>query len=167
MVSELEQSFQQASKDVRNINQTPSQETLLNLYSLYKQSIEGDATGKTPYLKGPVAVAKHGAWTELKGTSKEDAMKSYINLVRELECVDVPAAFDDKHTLAKELLKKPINQEEYDEIKELFYKFVSKSTDEKNHNCKNRIVHLNSRKTQSLLPHKCNNLYKRVLKYWQ
>ena len=63
MVSELEQNFQQASEDVRNINQTPSQETLLILYSLYKQSIKGDATGKTPYLKGPVAVAKHSVAT--------------------------------------------------------------------------------------------------------
>ena len=90
MVSELEQSFQQASEDVRNINQTPSQETLLKLYSLYKQSIEGDATGKTPYLKGPVAIAKHGAWAELKGTSKEDAMKSYVDLVRELQGAEPP-----------------------------------------------------------------------------
>ena len=122
MVSELEQNFQQASEDVRNINQTPSQETLLKLYSLYKQSIEGDAAGKTPYLKGPVAVAKHGAWAELKGTSKEDAMQSYVNLVRELQGSDAPASFDDKHALAKELLKKPINQEEYDEIKELWKK---------------------------------------------
>ena len=122
MVSELEQNFQQASEDVRNINQTPSQETLLKLYSLYKQSIEGDAAGKTPYLKGPVAVAKHGAWAELKGTSKEDAMQSYVNLVRELQDTDTPASFDDKHALAKELLKKPINQEEYDEIKELWKK---------------------------------------------
>ena len=122
MVLELEQNFQKAVEDVRSINRTPSQETLLILYSLYKQSIKGDATGKTPYLKGPVAVAKHGAWAALKGTLEEDAMQSYVNLVRDLQSADVPASFDDKHALAKELLQKTISQEEYDEIKELWKK---------------------------------------------
>jgi diazepam-binding inhibitor (GABA receptor modulating acyl-CoA-binding protein) len=62
-----------------------SNENLLKLYSLYKQAIEGDVNMDKPTNMFDMAGnAKYNAWEKLKGFSKEDAMKAYINLVREL-----------------------------------------------------------------------------------
>ncbi len=64
----------------------PDNETLLQLYSLYKQGTVGDNNGEAP--SNPfdfVAKAKHMAWEELKGTSKEAAMQQYIDLVNKLK----------------------------------------------------------------------------------
>jgi diazepam-binding inhibitor (GABA receptor modulator, acyl-CoA-binding protein) len=62
-----------------------SNENLLKLYSLYKQATEGDVNIEKPNnpfdLKGN---AKYHAWAELQGTSKEDAMARYIDLVNQL-----------------------------------------------------------------------------------
>jgi len=62
-----------------------SNENLLQLYSLYKQATEGDVNIEKPTnmfdFKG---VAKYNSWEALKGTSKEEAMKKYIDLVKSL-----------------------------------------------------------------------------------
>jgi acyl-CoA-binding protein len=62
-----------------------SNENLLKLYSLYKQATEGDVNIEKPTnmfdFKG---IAKYNSWEELKGMSKDDAMKSYIDLVKSL-----------------------------------------------------------------------------------
>ena len=62
-----------------------SNENLLKLYSLFKQATEGDVNIEKPSnmfdFKG---IAKYNAWEELKGLSKEDAMKKYIETVKSL-----------------------------------------------------------------------------------
>ncbi|MBV8251087.1 MAG: acyl-CoA-binding protein [Chitinophaga sp.] len=83
---ELTQEFEQAVATSKTLPEKPSNEILLQLYSLYKQATEGDATGDGP--SNPfdfVAKAKHNAWEEQKGKSKEDAMKEYVALVQRLK----------------------------------------------------------------------------------
>ncbi|MFQ3575193.1 MAG: acyl-CoA-binding protein [Cytophagales bacterium] len=62
-----------------------SNENLLKLYSLFKQATEGDAEdGKLFNPFDFVNKAKHEAWFSLKGMTKEDAEKNYIQLVNQL-----------------------------------------------------------------------------------
>ena len=78
--------FEQAVLESKNIAERPSNETLLALYSLYKQATEGDCNAEPP--SNPfdfVAKAKQNAWIELKGTTKENAMQQYINLIEKLK----------------------------------------------------------------------------------
>ncbi len=83
---ELTQEFEQAVANSKTLSEKPSNEILLQLYSLFKQATEGDVSGEGP--SNPfdfVAKAKHNAWEELKGKSKEDAMKEYVALVQRLK----------------------------------------------------------------------------------
>ena len=54
------------------------------LYALYKQTTEGDVSGERPGGFDFKAIAKYDAWAEIKGKSKEDAMKEYVSLVDRL-----------------------------------------------------------------------------------
>jgi acyl-CoA-binding protein len=83
---ELKAQFEQAVADSKSLSEKPSNETLLLLYSLYKQATEGDASGDGP--SNPfdfVAKAKHNAWVEQKGKSADEAMNAYIDLVTKLK----------------------------------------------------------------------------------
>ncbi len=82
---ELTQQFEQAVADSKNLSERPSNETLLQLYSLYKQATEGDVNGDAPNMFDFVAKAKYEAWSSLQGKSKEDARREYIELVRKLK----------------------------------------------------------------------------------
>ena len=77
--------FDQAVTDSKLFPNKPSNETLLNLYSLYKQATEGDVNGETPNMFDFVAKAKYEAWSSLKGKPKETAMQEYIDLVQKLK----------------------------------------------------------------------------------
>ena len=82
---ELKEQFDKAAADSKTLSAKPSNETLLHLYSLYKQSTEGDVNGEPP--SNPfdfVSKAKYDAWAALKGTSSVAAMKDYIGLVEKL-----------------------------------------------------------------------------------
>ncbi len=82
----ITEQFQDAVAKSKTLTEKPDNETLLQLYALYKQSTEGDATGDGPTnMFDFVAKAKHNAWAELKGEGKEDAMKKYVNLVTKLK----------------------------------------------------------------------------------
>ena len=83
---ELKEQFLQAAEDSKSLSEKPSNDTLLNLYSLYKQANEGDVNTDPP--SNPfdfVAKAKFEAWAGLKGKSKEEAMKEYVALVEKLK----------------------------------------------------------------------------------
>lgn len=82
---DLHQLFEQAVADSKNLSERPSNETLLQLYSLYKQATEGDVNAPAPNPFDFVAKAKYEAWVNLKGKSKEDAMKEYVNLMEKLQ----------------------------------------------------------------------------------
>jgi acyl-CoA-binding protein len=81
---DLQQQFEQAVADSKSLTERPSNETLLQLYSLYKQATEGDVNGDAPNMFDFVAKAKYEAWSSLKGKSQGDAMTDYINLVKKL-----------------------------------------------------------------------------------
>jgi acyl-CoA-binding protein len=78
------QAFEQAAKDIQALSERPDNETLLRLYALYKQGSEGDASGNKPGFFDLVGTAKYEAWAKLKGTSREEAQKKYIDLVKKL-----------------------------------------------------------------------------------
>ena len=78
--------FQQAVLESKALTERPSNETLLKLYSLYKQATEGDNTTEAPTnMFDFVAKAKHSAWDALKGVTKESAMQQYIDIVNNLK----------------------------------------------------------------------------------
>lgn len=82
----LQEQFEQAAADSKNLPDRPSNDTLLLLYSLYKQSTEGDVNTEPP--SNPfdfVAKAKYQAWEALKGKTKEEAMNEYVGLVTKLK----------------------------------------------------------------------------------
>ena len=82
---ELKETFEQAVADSKTIPSRPDNETLLRLYSLYKQATEGDINTEPPGMFDFVAKAKYDAWTKLKGLTAEDAMQQYIAVVKELK----------------------------------------------------------------------------------
>ena len=82
----LKENFDQAVKQSKELPSKPDNETLLKLYSLYKQATEGDAkedTGINPF--DFVAKAKYEAWKNRKGMSSDDAMNEYISTIRQLQ----------------------------------------------------------------------------------
>ena len=83
-MSLLEQ-FNQAQADSKNLPERPDNMTLLKNYALYKQGSSGDAQGERPGMTDFVARAKFDAWEALKGTSQDQAMQQYIDLVEELK----------------------------------------------------------------------------------
>ncbi|WP_300597304.1 acyl-CoA-binding protein [Niabella sp.] len=83
---DLIQQFEAAVADSKTLTEKPSNEILLQLYSLYKQATEGDIHTEAP--SNPfdfVAKAKYNAWEEQKGKSKETAMQEYIAAVSKLK----------------------------------------------------------------------------------
>jgi diazepam-binding inhibitor (GABA receptor modulating acyl-CoA-binding protein) len=83
---DLQTQFTQAVADSKTISEKPDNDTLLKLYSLYKQATEGDNTNDGPANAFDfVAKFKHEAWAKLKGLSKEEAMQQYVALVNSLK----------------------------------------------------------------------------------
>jgi diazepam-binding inhibitor (GABA receptor modulator, acyl-CoA-binding protein) len=80
----LPEDFADAQKRVKTLSSAPSNETLLELYAFYKQGTEGDVKGSRPGMMDFKGRAKYDAWAAKKGTSKDDAMKSYVALVAKL-----------------------------------------------------------------------------------
>lgn len=81
----LEDDFQSAQIRVKQLTRTPPPNQLLELYSLYKQATAGDVSGPKPGMLDFKGKAKYEAWAGRKGTSKEAAMKRYVELVQALE----------------------------------------------------------------------------------
>ncbi|GAB3661450.1 acyl-CoA-binding protein [Hymenobacter agri] len=76
--------FEAASQRAQQLPSKPSNTVLLQLYALYKQATDGDATGDRPGGFDFKAIAKYDAWNGLRGTSKEAARQQYVELVNEL-----------------------------------------------------------------------------------
>ena len=81
---ELKAAFDKAMAESKNLSERPDNATLLQIYALYKQASTGDNTEKKPGFSDMVARAKWDAWAKLKGTSADDAMQQYIDLIAEL-----------------------------------------------------------------------------------
>ena len=85
-MADLRTQFEAAAKDALQLPSRPDNQTMLQLYSLYKQATVGDVTGSRPGLLKLVERAKYDAWAALRGTSKDSAMQSYVDLVARSEC---------------------------------------------------------------------------------
>ncbi len=82
---ELKQQFDQAVNNSKLLSEKPGNDVLLKLYALYKQSTEGDASEAPANTFDFVAKFKYEAWAGIKGTTREDAMKQYVDLVEKLK----------------------------------------------------------------------------------
>ncbi len=81
----LQEKFEDAVKRSKSLTKRPSNDTLLKIYSLYKQGTKGDASGKRPGIFDMVGRAKYDAWAKLKGTSTDQAQEKYIALIDGLQ----------------------------------------------------------------------------------
>ena len=84
-MSDLQAAFDAAVTASKMLDERPDNQTLLRIYSLFKQATEGDASGKHPGFTDLVGRAKYDAWAGLQGTSAEAAMQAYIDLVGKLK----------------------------------------------------------------------------------
>lgn len=84
-MSDLHAQFAAAAAEAQKLPRRPENDTLLELYALYKQATSGDAAGSRPGFTDFVGRAKYDAWARLQGTSKESAMQRYIALVERLK----------------------------------------------------------------------------------
>lgn len=83
---DIQAQFQQAVADSKGLKEKPSNETLLQLYALYKQGTEGDMQEGAPANPFDfVARAKQEAWSSFKGLTQAEAMQQYIQLVEKLK----------------------------------------------------------------------------------
>jgi acyl-CoA-binding protein len=80
----LADDFSSAQERVKTLKTRPSNDTLLELYSLFKQATEGDVQGKRPGMLDLKGRAKYDAWAGRKGLGKEAAMQQYVALVERL-----------------------------------------------------------------------------------
>jgi len=74
--------FDKAVKDSKALDQSKlSNDQKLAIYSHYKQTTVGDCNIDRPGMLDVKGKAKWDAWNGLKGTTRDDAQKKYIELV--------------------------------------------------------------------------------------
>jgi diazepam-binding inhibitor (GABA receptor modulating acyl-CoA-binding protein) len=84
-MSTLNEQFEQAVGDSKNLPERPDNMTMLKIYALYKQASVGDADGTRPGFTDMVGRAKWDAWNALKGQSQDEAKQAYVDLVEDLK----------------------------------------------------------------------------------
>ena len=83
-MTEINSLFEQAAVAAKSLPERPDNDTLLQMYALYKQGSSGDVSGDKPGFFDFVATAKYEAWEKLSGLSPEDAQNQYVELVKKL-----------------------------------------------------------------------------------
>jgi diazepam-binding inhibitor (GABA receptor modulator, acyl-CoA-binding protein) len=81
----LKAKFEQAVADSKSLPTRPDNQTLLQIYALYKQATAGDVHGDRPGFMDMVGRAKWDAWKAVEGASAKEAMQSYVNLIESLK----------------------------------------------------------------------------------
>jgi diazepam-binding inhibitor (GABA receptor modulator, acyl-CoA-binding protein) len=82
----IKEQFEKAITDSKSLSEKPGNEILLQLYSLYKQSTDGDVSGEAPTNPFDfVNKAKYDAWAALKGKTSDESMQQYVDLVNKLK----------------------------------------------------------------------------------
>lgn len=87
-MGDLQQRFEAAQSAAKCLREKPDNETLLELYSYFKQATEGDVSADRPSAFDFVARAKYDAWAARKGMSREIAMRGYVKLVEHLQSLE-------------------------------------------------------------------------------
>ena len=80
----LKEEFEAQVALSKTLAEKPSNEVLLNIYSLYKQATVGDVEGERPGGFDFKGAAKFDAWEAQKGKSSEIAMEEYVALIKSL-----------------------------------------------------------------------------------
>jgi len=80
----MSQEFLSTANQIKNLSQTPSNDELLKLYALYKQSTVGNNNTPQPGLLDLKGKAKWSHWNSLKGTSQQNAQSQYITFANQL-----------------------------------------------------------------------------------
>lgn len=83
-MSDLQAQFEAAQANAKLLPEKPDNATLLKIYGLYKQAVDGDNTEKKPAFSDFVARAKWDAWASRKGLSADDAKQQYIEMIESL-----------------------------------------------------------------------------------
>ena len=83
-MADLKADFEAAVANSKKLAERPDNTTLLKIYGLYKQATAGDNAEKKPGFGDMVGRAKWDAWNALKGTSSDDAMQQYVDLIKSL-----------------------------------------------------------------------------------
>ena len=83
-MTEINSLFEKAVVASKSLASRPENDTLLQLYALFKQGSSGDVSGDKPGFFDFVATAKYEAWESIKGLSIDDAMQQYVDLVKKL-----------------------------------------------------------------------------------
>jgi len=84
-MTDLMRRFEAAQLAARNLRDKPDNDTLLELYSYFKQATEGNVSADQPGAFDFVARAKYDAWEARKGMTRDVAMSGYIKLVEHLQ----------------------------------------------------------------------------------
>jgi len=80
--------FEQAAEAVKTLKNKPGNDTLLQIYGLYKQATVGDVNTSQPWAVQLEARAKWDAWNANKGKEKDKAKQEYVTLVENLVKAD-------------------------------------------------------------------------------
>lgn len=80
----LNQSFESAVQIVNNLKVKPTNEELLLVYGLFKQSKFGDNNTQKPGFMDFKGCKKWEAWDSVKGKEQNIAKQEYINLAMDL-----------------------------------------------------------------------------------
>ncbi|XP_045168070.2 acyl-CoA-binding protein-like isoform X2 [Mercenaria mercenaria] len=79
------QEFLKAAEEAKALTSKPTDDQLLELYSLYKQATVGDVNTERPGMLDFKGKAKWDAWEKKKGLEKSAAEQKYIELVEKLK----------------------------------------------------------------------------------
>jgi len=80
----LDEQFDKAAEEVKELQSQPADADLLELYALYKQSTVGDCNTSRPGMLDFKGKAKWDAWNGKKGMSQDEAKKLYVEKVEQL-----------------------------------------------------------------------------------
>ncbi|XP_076326119.1 acyl-CoA-binding protein homolog [Tachypleus tridentatus] len=80
----LDEKFNKAAEDVNKLKSRPTDEELLELYALYKQSTIGDCNTERPGVLELKGKAKWDSWNSKKGISQDSAKEAYITKANQL-----------------------------------------------------------------------------------
>ena len=83
-MGELEEEFEKSMERMRRKSIFPSSEDLLVLYGLYKQITEGNCIIMEPWHNQVLEHARWEAWHKNMDMRREEAMRKYIEKVKDL-----------------------------------------------------------------------------------
>jgi len=87
-MTDLQKRFEAAQAAAKRLRDKPDNDTLLELYSYFKQGSQGDAGGDRPSAFDFVARAKYDAWAARKGMKRDVATRGYIKRVEHLQSLE-------------------------------------------------------------------------------